>query len=84
MWFLVIGIALLLLKYAGWSAIESWPWWWTLVPFGLAMVWWTWADWSGYTKRQKFEQIEARRTKRLEKLKRALGIGIRPPSKPSK
>ena len=81
MWFLAIGVALLLLKFQGWSALESWPWWWTLVPFGLAAAWWTWADLSGYTKRQRFQQLEDRRLKRLDKLKKALGMGQRRPGK---
>ncbi len=81
MWFLAIGIALLLLKFLGWSAMESVSWLWTLVPFGLAVVWWAWADWSGYTKRKQFEKMEARHQKRIHKHKEAMGTA-RPPGRP--
>lgn len=81
MWFLVIGIVLLLLKFLGWSAMEQVSWLWALAPFGLAVVWWAWADWSGYTKRKQFEKTEARHQKRIQKHKAAMGTA-RPTGKP--
>lgn len=81
MWFLAIGILLLVLKFLGWSAMESVSWLWTLVPFGLAVVWWAWADASGYTKRKQFEKVEARQQKRIDKSKAAMGTA-RPSDRP--
>ncbi len=40
----------------------TWPWWVALIPFGLAAVWWKWADSSGYTKRKQME-LEIRKNK---------------------
>jgi len=81
MWFLAIGIAFLLLKFLGWPAMESVSWLWALSPFGLAVIWWAWADWSGYTKRRQFEKEEARKQKRIDRSKEALGTA-RQPGKP--
>ncbi len=73
--FLLLGIALLLAKYLGWSALEEVSWWWLLIPFGLAAAWWSWADMSGYTKRKRFQQMEDRKSERLKKLKQNLSAG---------
>ena len=51
MYFLGIGIVLLLMKYLEMGPVASWSWLIVLAPFGLAVVWWAWADASGYTKR---------------------------------
>lgn len=74
MFFLIIGIVLLLLKYLQFSFVADWSWWWVLLPFGLAVVWWTWADNSGYTKRKAAEKIEQRKRARITKQREALGF----------
>ena len=75
MGFLLLGIALLVLKFIGWSALADVSWFWLLIPFGLAVAWWSWADMSGYTKRKRFEQTENRKAERLNKLKQNLQGG---------
>lgn len=73
MWLLALGLLLMLLKLAGWGPVADWAWWHTMVPLGLAMAWWTWADWSGYTKRKRFEKEEERHNKRIDRLRKDLG-----------
>lgn len=63
-----------MLKFFEIAPIAGWAWWIVLVPFGLAIVWWAWADWSGYTKRKSMEREEARRQKRIESSREAMGM----------
>jgi small Trp-rich protein len=79
MYLLLLGIVLVLLKYLAVGPVADWPWWWTLVPFGLAALWWTWADASGYTKRKAAEKIEKHKQERLERQKESLGLRPRKP-----
>ena len=48
-------------------------WWWALAPFGLAAIWWAWADASGYTKRKEMEKMALKKQERIDKHKDALG-----------
>lgn len=72
MYFLGLGIVLLLLKYLGVGPVADWSWWWTLTPFALAVAWWTWADASGYTKRKAMEREDQRVAERRQRTKDAL------------
>jgi small Trp-rich protein len=78
MWFLGLGLALMLFKWMEWGPFGGWAWWQTLVPLGLAVLWWAWADWSGYTKRQRFKKEEERHQKRIDRLKKDMGTLQRP------
>ena len=75
MYFLGLGIVLLLLKYLAIGPVAAWAWWWVLSPFALAMAWWAWADSSGYTKRRQMEKADERKAKRIDKQRDALGLG---------
>lgn len=75
MYFLVIGIITLLMKYLEIGPVAEWSWWVVLAPFGLAVAWWTWADWSGYTKKKAVERDDLRRKARIDKSREALGMG---------
>jgi small Trp-rich protein len=77
MYFLGIGIILLLCKYLEVGPVAGWSWWVVLAPFGLAILWWAWADASGYTKRKVVERENRRRGDRIEKQKDALGLGLK-------
>lgn len=74
MYFLGLGLVLLLLKYLEIGPVTNWSWWVVLAPFGLAVAWWTWADHTGYTKRRAMEKMERRKRDRIEKNKEALGM----------
>jgi len=43
MWFLAIGLVLLVMKLAEVGPGADWPWWGVAIPFGLAAAWWAWA-----------------------------------------
>ncbi|WP_395137693.1 TIGR04438 family Trp-rich protein [Schlegelella aquatica] len=74
MWFVVLGLLLVLLKWAEFAVVASWSWWAVLSPFGVAVLWWAWADASGYTKRQQMRKIEERVAERRKKNLDALGL----------
>lgn len=78
MYFLGLGIVLLLMKYLEMGPVASWSWLIVLAPFALAVVWWAWADASGYTRRKAMERDDKRRQDRINKQREALGIKKRP------
>lgn len=78
MWMLLIALLLTLLKYLEVGPLAELSWWWLLVPYGLTVAWWSYADASGLTKRRVVDQEEARRLKRIDRQKQALGTR-RPP-----
>jgi small Trp-rich protein len=77
MYFLGIGLVLLVLKYLEIGSVATWSWWAVFLPFGLAVAWWAWADASGYTKRKAMEREEKRRLARIEKSRVAMGTAKR-------
>lgn len=74
MYFLGLGIILLLMKYLDIDPVVAWSWWVVLAPFGLAMVWWAWADASGYTRRKAMEREDKRRLDRINKQREGMGL----------
>lgn len=74
MYFLLIGIAAIGMKYFEIGPVAAIPWWVTLVPFGLAVLWWWYADASGYTKRREVDKMDKRRDDRLDKQRAAMGM----------
>jgi small Trp-rich protein len=74
MYLLGIGIVLLLMKYLEMGPVAAWSWWYVLAPFGLAAIWWAWADASGYTRRKAMEREEKRKQTRLDKQRAAIGV----------
>ena len=73
MYFLGLGIILLVMKYWAIGPVADWSWWSVLLPFGLAAAWWTWADASGYTRRKALERDDKRRQDRIDRQREALG-----------
>ncbi len=74
MYFLGLGLILLLMKYLEIDPVATWSWLIVLAPFGLAMAWWAWADASGYTRRKAMEREDKRRQDRINKQRDAMGI----------
>ncbi len=74
MYFLGIGLVLLLMKYLELGPVAAWSWWTVLAPFALAALWWAWADWSGYTKKKAMEKMQQRKQDRINKNRTAMGI----------
>lgn len=77
MYLLGLGIILLAMKYLEIGPPAMWPWWGVLSPFGLAALWWAWADYSGYTKRKAVQRENDRKKARLEKQRDQLGLGTK-------
>jgi small Trp-rich protein len=74
MYFLGIGLILLALKYLEIDPVNNWSWLTVLLPFGLAVAWWYWADSTGYTKRKAMQREQKRKEHRIDKQREALGF----------
>lgn len=83
MYFVVIGVFVILLHLAGIGPMAEWNWnffgdlWKFCVPFVFAVIWWTWADISGYNKRREMDKMDAKRQARREANLEALGMDRR-------
>ena len=83
MFFVVVGVILILLNLLGIGPIGDWTWtlggdlWKFALPFVFAVAWWAWADSSGHTKRREMERMEARKEGRRLKNMDALGLNTR-------
>lgn len=75
MWLIGIGVVLLLLKLTAFGPVGEWSWWLVLAPFGLAVLWWLWADSSGLTQKRAMRRMEEKKEARREKALEALGQG---------
>ena len=73
MYFLIAGVVALFWNYWRIGFVYDMSWWWALSPFGLAAIWWAWADASGYTKRKEMEKMALKKQERIDKHKDALG-----------
>ncbi|APW42442.1 TIGR04438 family Trp-rich protein [Rhodoferax saidenbachensis] len=73
MYFLGLGLILLVMKYLEMGPVAAWSWPIVLAPFGLAVAWWAWADASGYTKKKAMQKDEARRQARIDRNRAAVG-----------
>ena len=74
MYLLGLGLLLLALKFFALGAVAAWSWWLVLTPFGLAVLWWAWADAYGYTRRQVMRREQARRQARIDRQRQAQGL----------
>jgi small Trp-rich protein len=73
MFFLMLGIAFLAMKYLEFGPVAAWSWLVVLAPFGLAVAWWAWADASGYTKRKAMEREDKRKQDRIDRNRDSIG-----------
>ena len=75
--FVLIGVLFLVLRLGGYVQFHKddfWAWAIVLAPFGLAMLWWMWADKSGLTQRKAMDAMDAKKAQRREKALEALGM----------
>ena len=72
MYFLMLGVLLLVMKYLELGPVAAWSWLWVLSPLGLAVLWWAWADASGYTRRKAMQREDKRRQDRQNRTKDAI------------
>jgi small Trp-rich protein len=76
MYFVGLGLLLIVLRWAEFGPVGQWSWLLVLAPFAGAIVWWAWADATGYTKRREVDKMEARVVQRREDNLEALGMGV--------
>lgn len=81
MYFLALGLALLIMKYLEVGPVAGWSWWIVLSPFAMAVVWWWFADKSGYTRRRVDQREEQRKADRINAGRKRMGL---PPVKDTK
>ena len=74
MWFLLLGLLGVGLKYFEVGMVATWNWWIVLTPFALALAWWAWADASGYTKRKVIERENKRKQARIDRQRANMGL----------
>lgn len=77
MYFVVLGVLLLLMKVLSFEPVAEWGWIAVLWPFGAAVLWWAYADKTGLTRRREMNKMEERKVGRRRKHLLALGIDPR-------
>jgi len=81
MFFVLIGVGLIVCNLAGWGPMAAWRW--DSIadlaklgaPFALAALWWTFADESGLTKRRAMTRDAERKQDRRDRNIDAMGLG---------
>jgi small Trp-rich protein len=73
----IVGVLLLLLRWAEFGPFARMPWWVVAVPFGAAVLWWEYADKSGWTQRRVMEKLERRKEDRRQAAMDSLGLNKR-------
>jgi small Trp-rich protein len=90
MYFVVIGLLIIVLNLLGIGPVADWTWnltgdlWKFCVPFILAVVWWAWADATGLNKRREMERMEDKKAARREANLESLGMDKRARRKKAK
>ena len=77
MYLLGLGLILMALKYLEIGPVAKLEWWHTIVPFGLAAVWWAIADSTGYTKRKAVERMNKKQAERLQTAREKLNPSLK-------
>lgn len=83
MWFVILGVLLIVLNLLGIGPPANWTWnlfgdlWKFLLPFLMAIAWWAWADASGYNKRREIEKMEEKKQNRRKQNLESLGLDQR-------
>ena len=73
MYFVGLGLLLMLLKYLEMGPVATLSWMWVLSQFAMAVAWWAWADASGYTKKRAMERENERKNARILKNRENIG-----------
>ena len=68
MWLLLIGLVLLVSKLLDFGPLAGLSWWWVVLPFVLAFVWWeTFERWLGLDKKKAFDELEKAKQDRISR-----------------
>lgn len=72
--FVIVGVLLLAMKFGELGPVANWSWFIVLAPFGLAVLWWSFADSTGLTQRRAIDKMEQRKADRRKRDMEALGL----------
>ena len=66
MWLLLIGLVLLVSKLLDFGPFAGLSWWWVVLPFVLAFVWWEFFERRlGLDKKKAFDELEKAKQDRI-------------------
>jgi len=66
MWLLYVGIVLLLSKLLDIGPLAGLAWWWVLLPFAVAWIWWeVFERRLGLDKKKAFDELEEAKKQRI-------------------
>jgi small Trp-rich protein len=78
MWFVGLGVLLILLNLAGIGPFGAWEWpkdWLYMCwPFGLAAAWWLYSDSVGLTQKREMDKMALKKETRRRKAMETLGL----------
>lgn len=78
MWFVAIGLIMLVMNFAGIGPVGAWSWsdkWWAfLLPFACAIITWWIADSTGYYQRRAQKNMDQKKVDRRNKSLEQLGM----------
>jgi len=72
--FLIVGLLLSAMKVAEFGPVAEWSWWTLAIPYGLAVVWWTFSDSTGLTQKRAIRKMEEKKADRRRRDMEALGL----------
>ena len=74
--FVIVGVLLIVMKLAAFGPAAELGWGWILLPFGLAVAWWGFADASGLTQRRAMKKMDDRKEERRQRQVKNLGMDV--------
>jgi small Trp-rich protein len=74
--FVIVGVLLIVMKLAEFGPAAALGWGWVLLPFGLAVAWWGFADASGLTQRRVMKRMDDRKEQRRQRQLESLGMDV--------
>lgn len=68
MWFLAVGVVLLLMKWFELGPVGQWSWWIVLLPFGLALIWFEVVEpYFGLDRKKAHNELDKIKEDRIKK-----------------
>jgi len=66
MWLLLVGLVLLVSKLLDFGPLAELSWWWVLLPFLVALIWWeVFERRLGLDKKKAFDELERAKKERI-------------------
>jgi small Trp-rich protein len=68
MWLFYVGLVLLVSKLLDFGPLADLSWWWVLLPFVAALVWWEFIERRlGLDKKKAFDELEKAKQERISR-----------------